>query len=61
MEEIGGNRYKLDWERLHLDIKYLFFIVRTNIHCNNLPRDVVRSPPLEVFKMQPERVLVNLI
>ena len=38
-----------------------FFTVRTINHWNNLPRDVVESPSLEVFKMRLDRVLDNLI
>lgn len=36
-------------------------MVRTVSHKNNPLRDVVEPPSLEVFKMQPDRVLDNLI
>ncbi|KFQ49940.1 hypothetical protein N334_14201, partial [Pelecanus crispus] len=44
------NRYKLHQERFHLDIRKKFFTLRTIIHWNNLPRDVVEFPSLEVFE-----------
>ncbi|GAB0181296.1 hypothetical protein GRJ2_000594900 [Grus japonensis] len=61
MDKTWGNGYKLYQERFHLHIREKFFIVRTIIHWNNLPRDVVESPLLEVFKMLLDRVLDNLI
>ncbi|KFQ85777.1 hypothetical protein N337_01191, partial [Phoenicopterus ruber ruber] len=49
--------YKWHWERFYLDIKKKFFTLRTISHWNNLPRDVVESPSLEVFKIHLEMVL----
>jgi len=57
MEKTRGNGYKLHWVRFHLNVRKTFFIVRMINHWNNLPRDVVESPLLEVFKMQQDRVL----
>jgi len=37
------------------------FLLITIIHWHNLPRAVVKSPSLEAFKMQLDRVLANLI
>jgi len=51
MERRRSNRYKLYWERYCLDIRNKFFTVRTITGCNNLLRDVVESPSLEVFKV----------
>jgi len=57
-------------EQLGLEVRYgakavysfsYFFTVRTIIHWNNIPRNVVDFPSLEVFKMQLETVLDNLI
>ena len=35
--------------------------MRTIIHWNNLPRDAVESPLLDVFKTQLDRALDNLL
>jgi len=59
--EDKGQRCKLHWERFHLDMRKKLFTVRTIAHWNNLPRDVVESPSLEIFKMQLDGVLDNLV
>lgn len=51
MEKTRGNGFNLHEDRLHLDISTKFFRVRTANDWNNLPKDVVESPSLEVFKM----------
>ena len=61
MEKTRGNGYKLYQEIwFHLDIRKTIFRLRTINHWNNLPRDVVESPSLEVFKMRLDRVRDNL-
>lgn len=60
MERTRDNVYKLYQETLHFDRRNKFFTVRTMGHCNNLPRDAVESPPLQVFKRQLDRALDNL-
>ncbi|KAK4805622.1 hypothetical protein QYF61_022380 [Mycteria americana] len=57
MEKTRASEYKLHRERFRLDIRNTFFTVRTIIHWNNLPRDVVESPLMEVFKMRLDKVL----
>lgn len=59
MEKTRDNGYKLHQERFPLDTQNNFF-TRTINHWN-LPRDVVEAPSLEVFKIQLDRVLHNLI
>jgi len=61
MEKTRVNRSKLHWERFHHNIRKTFFTVRRIHHWNNLLRDMVKSPPLEVFRTQLDRVLDNLI
>jgi len=50
MARTRGKGYKLHQKRFHLNIRKKYFTVRTIIHWNNHPRDMVESPPLQVFK-----------
>lgn len=46
MENAGGNGYKLYWKILTQKRTFFFYSK------NNILRDLVESPLLEVFKMQ---------
>jgi len=55
-----GNRHKLKHRKFHLNMKKKFFTLRVTEHWNRLPRGVVESPSLEVFKTHLDLVLCSL-
>jgi len=56
-----GNGHKLKHRKFHLNTRKNFFTLRVPEHQNSLPRGVVESPSLEIFKAHLDTVLCSLL
>jgi len=56
-----GNGHKLKPRKLQLNMWKKLFTLRVTEHWNRLPRGVMESPSLEIFKTRLDAVLYSLL
>ncbi|KFV84427.1 hypothetical protein N308_02856, partial [Struthio camelus australis] len=55
------NGHKLKHGRFRLALRKNFFTLKVAEHWNRLPREVVESPSVEIFKSHLDRILGNVL
>ena len=56
-----GSGHELKQRKFCLNMRKNFFTLRVTEHWNRLPREVVESPSLEIFKTHLDKVLCSLL
>jgi len=56
-----GNGHKLKHRQFRLNMRKNFFPLSVTEHWNRLPREIVESPSLEIFKTRLDKVLYSLL
>jgi len=56
-----GHGHKLNHRKFRLNMRKNFFPLRVTENWNRLPREVVESPSLEIFKTRLDKVLCSLL
>jgi len=56
-----GNRHKVKHRKFQLNMTKNFSTLRVMEHWNRLPREVVESPSLEIFKTLLDEILCSLL
>jgi len=57
----GNGQHKLKHRKFHLKMRKNFLTLRVMEPWNRLPREVVESPSLEIFKTRLDKVLCSLL
>jgi len=57
----GGGGHRLGHGGFRLNVRKNFFPLRVTEHWNRLPRGVVESPSLEIFKTRLDKILCSLL
>ena len=56
-----GNEHKLKQRKFRLNMRNNFFTLRVTEPWNTLPKEVVDSPSLKIFKIRLDKVLCSLL
>ncbi len=56
-----GNRHALENRKFQMNMRKKFFTLKVTEHWNRLPREVVESPSLEIFKICLDALLRSLL